>query len=45
MWHSNVFALHLVGWFLVLLDGWVVHGHFLAALGVTMILYAMWKTR
>jgi hypothetical protein len=28
---------HFLGWFLVLLDGWVTHTHYVAALGFVLI--------
>jgi len=35
--------IHATGWVLVLLDGWVMHTHGLAALGLIFLIYSMWS--
>ena len=36
-------VMHASGWFLVLLDGWVAHTNWLAALGFVFLIYSMWR--
>jgi len=36
-------VMHATGWFLVLLDGWVMHTHWVAALGFVFLIYSMWS--
>jgi hypothetical protein len=36
-------VMHAAGWFLVLLDGWVMHTHWVAALGFVFLIYSMWS--
>jgi hypothetical protein len=35
--------MHATGWFLVLLDGWAMHTHWVAALGFVFLIYSMWS--
>lgn len=35
-------VMHATGWFLVLLDGWVMHTHWVAALGFVFLIYSLW---
>ena len=35
--------INAAGWFLVLLDGWVMHTHWVAALGFAFLIYSMWS--
>ena len=32
-----------LGWVFVLFDGWVLHSHWLAALGFAFLIYSMWS--
>jgi len=34
---------HAAGWVLVLLDGWVMHTHWLAGLGLIFLIYSFWS--
>jgi hypothetical protein len=36
-------VLHTTGWVLVLLDGWEMHTHWVAALGFILLIYSMWS--
>jgi len=36
-------VMHATGWFLVLLDGWVMHTHWVAALGFVLLIYSTWS--
>ena len=36
-------VMHATGWFLVLLDGWVMHTHWVAALGFIFLTYSLWS--
>ena len=36
-------VMHAAGWFLVLLDGWVMHTHWLAVLGFILLIYSLWS--
>ena len=36
-------VMHATGWFLVLLDGWVMHTHWLAAFGFVFLTYSLWS--
>ena len=36
-------VIHATGWFLVLLDGWVMHTHWVAALGFVFLIYSLWS--
>ena len=36
-------VLHATGWVLVMLDGWEMHTHWVAALGFILLLYSMWS--
>jgi hypothetical protein len=36
-------VMHATGWFLVLLDGWAMHTHWVAALGFVFLIYSMWS--
>ena len=36
-------VMHATGWFLVLLDGWEMHTHWVAALGFVFLIYSMWR--
>ena len=36
-------VMHATGWFFVLLDGWAMHTHWLAALGFIFLIYSMWS--
>ena len=35
--------IHAAGWVLVLLDGWVMHTHWLAGLGLIFLIYSFWS--
>ena len=35
--------MNATGWFLVLLDGWAMHTHWVAALGFVFLIYSMWS--
>jgi hypothetical protein len=35
--------MHSTGWVLVMLDGWAMHTHWLAALGFVFLIYSMWS--
>ncbi len=35
--------MHATGWVLVMLDGWAMHTHWLAALGFVFLIYSMWS--
>jgi hypothetical protein len=35
--------MYATGWFLVLLDGWEMHTHWLAAIGFVFLIYSMWS--
>jgi hypothetical protein len=37
-------VLYALGWFLVLLDGWSMHTHVLALIGILLLVYCLWKT-
>lgn len=42
----NVFqhgVLNGLGWVLVLTDGWILHTHWLAAVGFVLLVWSMWK--
>jgi hypothetical protein len=36
-------VMQVTGWVLVLLDGWAIHTHWLAALGFIFLIYSMWS--
>ena len=36
-------AMQTTGWVLVLLDGWAMHTHWLAAIGFIFLIYSMWS--
>ena len=36
-------VMHATGWFLVLLDGWEMHTHWVAAVGFIFLVYSMWS--
>ena len=36
-------VMNATGWFLVLLDGWAMHTHWVAALGFVFLIYSMWS--
>ena len=36
-------VLNGLGWCLVLADGWIIHSHFLAGIGLALILYTIIK--
>ncbi len=36
-------VMQATGWVLVLLDGWVMHTHWVAALGFIFLIYSMWS--
>ena len=36
-------VMQATGWVLVLLDGWAMHTHWLAALGFIFLIYSMWS--
>jgi len=36
-------VMQATGWFLVLLDGWAMHTHWIAALGFIFLIYSMWS--
>jgi hypothetical protein len=36
-------VINALGWIAVLTDGWITHTHYLAALGVALIVYSFWK--
>jgi len=36
-------VIHATGWFLVLLDGWVMHTHWVAGLGLVFLIYSLWR--
>ena len=36
-------VMHATGWFLVLLDGWEMHTHWVAALGFFFLIYSLWS--
>jgi len=36
-------VMQMTGWVLVLLDGWVMHTHWVAALGFVFLIYSMWS--
>jgi len=36
-------VMHAAGWFLVLLDGWAMHTHWVAALGFVFLIYSLWS--
>lgn len=36
-------VMQATGWFLVLLDGWAMHTHWVAALGFVFLIYSMWS--
>ena len=36
-------VVHATGWVLVLLDGWAMHTHWVAALGFILLIYSMWS--
>ena len=35
--------MHATGWVLVMLDGWEMHTHWVAALGFVLLFYSMWR--
>lgn len=35
--------MQTTGWVLVLLDGWAMHTHWVAALGFVLLIYSMWS--
>jgi hypothetical protein len=35
--------MQATGWVLVLLDGWAMHTHWVAALGFVFLIYSMWS--
>ena len=39
----QVTVMQMTGWVLVLLDGWVMHTHWVAALGFILLIYSMWR--
>jgi hypothetical protein len=36
-------VMNATGWFLVLLDGWAMHTHWVAVLGFVFLIYSMWS--
>ena len=36
-------VMHATGWFLVLLDGWAMHTHWIAVIGFVFLIYSMWS--
>ena len=36
-------VMNAAGWVLVLLDGWAMHTHWVAALGFILLIYSMWS--
>lgn len=36
-------VIHATGWFLVLLDGWEMHTHWVAGLGFVFMFFSMWR--
>jgi hypothetical protein len=36
-------VMQTTGWVLVLLDGWAMHTHWVAALGFVFLIYSMWS--
>ena len=36
-------VMQVTGWVLVLLDGWAMHTHWVAALGFVFLIYSMWS--
>jgi|TARA_R110000822_G_scaffold25586_1_gene77368 hypothetical protein len=36
-------VMQTTGWVLVLLDGWAMHTHWVAALGFIFLIYSMWS--
>jgi hypothetical protein len=36
-------VMNATGWFLVLLDGWAMHTHWVAVLGLIFLIYSMWS--
>jgi hypothetical protein len=36
-------VMHTTGWALVMLDGWEMHTHWVAALGFVFLIYSMWS--
>lgn len=36
-------VMQTTGWVLVLLDGWAMHTHWLAAIGFIFLIYSMWS--
>jgi len=36
-------VMNATGWVLVLLDGWAMHTHWIAALGFVLLFYSMWR--
>ena len=36
-------VMQATGWVLVLLDGWAMHTHWVAALGFVFLIYSMWS--
>jgi len=41
--HYQLSVLHSVGWFFVLLDGWVMHIHWVALIGFCLLFYTFFK--
>jgi len=36
-------VMNATGWVLVMLDGWEMHTHWIAALGFVLLFYSMWR--
>ena len=36
-------VMHTTGWVLVMLDGWEMHTHWIAAFGFVLLFYSMWS--
>lgn len=41
--HFQSAVVLALGWVLVLFDGWLMHSHWLAALGFALLIYSMWS--
>ena len=39
----TISVLHALGWMLVLLDGWVIHSHWLVGVGFCLLFYTFFK--
>ena len=43
MTSANWMVLAMVGWIAILVDGWIIHVHWLAVIGVLIFMYLFWR--